>query len=142
MPRHQESKILPFAAERMYGLVADVGRYPEFLPWCLAADVREESRDHVLAELTIGWKILRESFLSHVHLSPGKIEVEYKDGPFRYLHNSWQFAPQGKNKCKIDFMVDFEFRSPMLAAVMQPLFGEAVRRMIAAFEARAEELYA
>ncbi len=127
----------------MYDMVADVAKYPEYLPWCIAVRLRDQSANHIVADLIIGWKVIRESFTSHVHLHPHDlITVEYKDGPFRYLHNEWRFTPVGKNKTRIDFMVDFEFRSHVMETIIGPLFNPAVKSMIHAFEKRAKELYA
>ena len=126
----------------MYDLVADVARYPEFLPWCIAAVIQKQTAKHIVADLVIGWKLIQESFTSHVHLHPPKsITVEYKDGPFRYLHNEWKFVEKGAGLASIDFMVDFEFKSILLDTVVGPLFIPAVETMIDAFEKRAEELY-
>jgi coenzyme Q-binding protein COQ10 len=142
MPTHAEKRVLPHQPEQLYDLVADIGRYPEFLPWCLASRIRRRDGDVIIADLVIGFKMLRERFTSQVTLYPErmKIDVTYVDGPFKHLNNHWQFLddPGG---CLIDFYVDFEFRSRFLQKMMQPLFNEAVRRMVAAFESRAEDLY-
>jgi len=141
MPTHAEQRLLPYTPEQMYALVADVERYPEFLPWCVAARIRERRADFVNAELVIGFGVFRERFTSHVKLDPpGRIDVAYVEGPFRHLDNHWIFerAPGG---CRVDFFVDFEFRSRLLQKMIEVLFGEAVRRMVAAFEARAKQLY-
>ncbi|CAE7816309.1 ratA [Symbiodinium necroappetens] len=144
MPTHAEQRVLPYEPQKLFDLVADVGRYPEFLPWCIAARVRRRESDgrRIVADLVIGFKMIRERFTSRVDLYPdtGEIHVEYVEGPFKYLNNTWQFIehPEG---CLIDFYVDFEFRSRFLQKMIQPLFNEAVRRMVAAFEARARELY-
>jgi coenzyme Q-binding protein COQ10 len=142
MPTHAEKRVLPHQPEQLYDLVADIGRYPEFLPWCLASRIRRRDGDVIIADLVIGFKMLRERFTSQVTLYPEqmKIGVTYVDGPFKHLNNHWQFLddPGG---CLIDFYVDFEFRSRFLQKMMQPLFNEAVRRMVAAFESRAEDLY-
>ena len=125
----------------MYALVADIERYPEFLPWCVAARVKERRADFINADLIIGFRMFRERFTSHVKLDPpGRIDVTYAEGPFRYLDNHWIFerAPGG---CRLDFFVDFEFKSRVLQKVIEVLFGEAVKRMVAAFEARAQQLY-
>jgi coenzyme Q-binding protein COQ10 len=125
----------------MYALVADVERYPEFLPWCMAARIRERRSDFIDADLIIGFRLFRERFTSHVKLDPpSRIDVTYAEGPFRYLDNHWTFerVPGG---CRIDFFVDFEFKSRLLQRVIQVLFGEAVKRMVAAFEGRARQLY-
>ena len=141
MPTHAEQRLLPYTPEQMYSLVADVERYPEFLPWCVAARIRERGADFIDADLVIGFRMFRERFTSHVKLEPpSRIDVTYTEGPFRYLNNHWIFerAPGG---CRIDFFVDFEFKSRMLQKVIELLFGEAVKRMVAAFESRARQLY-
>jgi coenzyme Q-binding protein COQ10 len=141
MPRHAEQRLLPYTPEQMYGLVADIERYPDFLPWCVAARITERGPDFVNADLVIGFKMIRERFTSHVKLDPpGRIDVEYAEGPFHHLNIRWLFerAPGG---CRIDFFVDFEFKSRLLQKIIEVLFGEAVRRMVAAFENRARQLY-
>ncbi|HWB48130.1 MAG TPA: type II toxin-antitoxin system RatA family toxin [Stellaceae bacterium] len=141
MPTHAEQRMVPYTPEQMYALVADIERYPEFLPWCVAARIRERRADFISADLIIGFKLFRERFTSRVRLDPPqRIGVTYAEGPFRYLNNHWIFdrVPGG---CRIDFFVDFEFKSRVLQRVIEVLFGEAVRRMVAAFEARAHQLY-
>jgi coenzyme Q-binding protein COQ10 len=141
MPTHAEQRVLPYTPEQMYTLVADIERYPEFLPWCVAARIRERRADFVSADLVIGFKMFRERFTSNVTLAPpDRIDVAYAEGPFRYLENRWNFerVPGG---CRIDFYVDFEFKSRLLQRAIELLFGEAVRRMVAAFEGRAHQLY-
>jgi len=127
----------------MFALVADIEKYPEFLPWCIGARIlrRDESAQMVLADLVIGFKALRETFTSRVYFdTPHKIKVTYEKGPFKHLDNIWNFSPNGSG-CLVSFEIDFEFRSRLLRAVMEPLFHEAVRRMVAAFESRAAALY-
>jgi coenzyme Q-binding protein COQ10 len=142
MPTHAERRQLPYTQEQLFDLVADVERYPEFLPWCLGARVRERSAATIIADLLIGFRMVRERFTSRVQLNrPSRIDVSYTDGPFRYLENHWEFIPQADGTCLIDFYVDFEFRSRMLQKLIGLLFGEAVRRMVSAFEARARQLY-
>ena len=141
MPTHAEQRLLPYTPEQMYALIADIERYPEFLPWCTAARIRERRADFICADLVIGFKMFRERFTSNVKLSPpGRIDVTYAEGPFRYLNNYWIFehVPGG---CRVDFFVDFEFKSRVLQKVIEMLFGEAVKRMVAAFEGRARQLY-
>jgi len=146
MPSHSEKRPLPYSAAQMYDLVADIGKYPEFLPWCSGARLRGERQvagSRVLeADLIISFKLFRERFTSRVTLHPetGKIEVEYLDGPFKYLVNHWHFIPT-ESGCIVDFHVDFEFRSKVLQAVIGVVFGEAMRRIVGAFEARAKALY-
>ncbi|HUH83527.1 MAG TPA: type II toxin-antitoxin system RatA family toxin, partial [Stellaceae bacterium] len=115
---------------------------PEFLPWCLAARVRERSATAITADLLIGFRMVRERFTSRVVLDrPNRIDVSYSKGPLRYLNNHWEFIAQADGGCLIDFYVDFEFRSRLLQKVIEMLFNEAVRRMVSAFEARARALY-
>jgi coenzyme Q-binding protein COQ10 len=133
--------VLPYTPEQLYALVADVEHYPEFLPWCVGARIRERQANLIVADLIIGFRMFRERFTSRVVLDPPqRIDVAYTDGPFRYLNNHWKFerVPEG---CRIDFFVDFEFKSRILQKVIEVLFGEAVRRMVAAFESRARDLY-
>jgi coenzyme Q-binding protein COQ10 len=142
MPTHAERRTLPYAPEQLFDLVADVERYPEFLPWCVGARVRERKQNAIVADLIIGYRMVRERFTSRIVLDrPGRIDVSYSEGPFRYLNNHWLFRPEPGGGCTIDFYVDFEFRSRMLQKIIELLFNEAVRRMVGAFEARARRLY-
>ncbi len=142
MPTHAERRLLPYTPEQLFDLVADVERYPEFLPWCLAARIRSRQGNVITADLLIGFKMVRERFTSRVALNRARrIDVSYEDGPFHYLNNHWEFIPQPGGKCLIDFYVDFEFRSRVLQKIIGVLFNEAVKRMVAAFEARARQLY-
>jgi coenzyme Q-binding protein COQ10 len=141
MPTHAEKKILPYTQAQLFDLVADIERYPEFLPWCVGARIRERKGDEILGDLLIGYKMVRERFTSRVVLSrPDRIDVSYSEGPFKYLTNHWLFVPQEEG-CLIDFYVDFEFRSRFLQGIVKVLFNEAVKRMVGAFEARAHALY-
>jgi len=141
MPTHAEKRFLPYTPEQVFDLVADIERYPEFLPWCVGARIREHRDNVILGDLLIGWRMVRERFTSRVTLNrPDRIDVEYTEGPFRYLKNHWviERRPGG---CLVDFYVDFEFRSRFLQGVISALFNEAVKRMVSAFEKRAKELY-
>jgi coenzyme Q-binding protein COQ10 len=142
MPTHAERKHLPYRADQLFDLVADVARYPEFLPWCTGARIRERRDDVIIADLLIGFRMIRERFTSRVTLNRSdRIDVAYSEGPFRYLENHWKFEAQADGSCIIDFYVDFEFRSRVLQRVIGALFNEAVRRMVGAFEGRARQLY-
>jgi coenzyme Q-binding protein COQ10 len=127
----------------LFDLVADIERYPEFLPWCVAIRVRQREGDTVLADMIIGYKVFRERFTSRVKLDRAnmRIDVAYTEGPFRFLSNHWVFEPDGKGKCVIDFYVDFEFRSRVMEGAFSVVFNEAVRRMVSAFEKRAKAQY-
>lgn len=142
MPTHAEKRVLPHRPDQLFALVADIEKYPEFLPWCLAARIKKREGDVIYAELVIGWKMIRERFITKdVLRPPDRIDVTYSEGPFKYLDNHWIFTPQPNNACLLDFYVDFEFRSHMLQAAMTLLFNEAVKRMVQAFEDRAKALY-
>ncbi len=142
MPSHAEKKILPFTPEQMFDMVADVGAYPEFLPWCIATRVRSSDETHLVADMVIGFKVFREQFTSRVTLErPGVIHVEYERGPFKYLKNQWNFSKSQEGGCLVDFSVEFEFRSQLLEMAIGKVFTEAVHRMVSAFEKRASVLY-
>jgi len=142
MPRHSEKRALPYTCEQVFDLVADVDRYPEFLPWCIGARVRRPEPTVIDADLIIGFKMIRERYSSRVVLDrPRRIDVVYgEEGPFRHLENHWIFQPT-ETGCIVEFYLDFEFRSRMLQRLIGVLFHEAVRRMVGAFEARAKRLY-
>lgn len=141
MPTHAERRFLPYKPEQLFELVADVERYPEFLPWCIGARVRSREGNVLTADLIIGFKMIRERFTSRVELNrPDRVDVAYTHGPLRYLNNHWIFEP-APGGCVIDFYVDFEFRSAILQRLIGALFNEAVRRMVGAFESRAHQLY-
>ena len=149
MPTHSETRQMPYSAQQMYDLIADVAKYPEFLPWCAAARIKrrweEEGIVHMDADLVISFKVFRERFTSRVRFRPdeGRIDVEYLDGPFKYLYNHWKFTPvEGDpGSCQVDFHVDFEFKSKVLQGIIGVVFNEAMQRIVRAFEARAEALY-
>jgi coenzyme Q-binding protein COQ10 len=142
MPTHAEKRVVPHKPQEMFDLVADVGRYPEFLPWCVGSRIRSREGTLLIADLIIGYKMIRERFTSRVELlnDDMRINVSYADGPFRYLNNHWVFLPH-EDGCLVDFYVDFEFKNRMLQKIMGLFFNEAVRRMVAAFEERADKLY-
>ena len=151
MPRHHESRHLPHTARQMYDLVADVGRYPEFLPWNSAARIRSRvpcaGGEVMEADLVISFKVFRERFGSRVTLQPdaetggGRILTEYIDGPFKHLKSTWTFADRPEGGCDVTFDVDFEFRNAILAGVIGLVFNEAMTRIVRAFETRAKALY-
>ena len=147
MPVHAEQKFMPYSPEQLYALVADIEKYPEFLPWCVGARIRERRPTEVIADLVIGFKMIRERFTSRVTLTPPaegvvpRIEVAYIDGPMRHMSNKWVFNAQATGGTLIDFHVEFEFRSKILETLIGALFHEAVKRMVNAFETRATKLY-
>lgn len=141
MPKHAEKRTLPYSPDELYALVADVARYPEFLPWCVGARILKRTEDELWADLMIGFKMFRETFTSRVKLLPGVIEVEYVKGPLKHLQNHWAFLPEPNGHCTIDFSVDFEFKNQLFEKLVGALFTEAVHRMVLAFEKRAQEVY-
>jgi len=142
MPTHHETRFLPQTADQLFDLVSDVEDYPNFLPWCVALRVTSNQDNIIRADMVVGFKMIREKFTSKVTLTPKeRIDVEYLDGPFRYLENRWLFTEK-EGGCEIDFFIDFEFRSRLLQKIMEPVFHEAVRRMVRVFEKRAAERYA
>lgn len=141
MPTHAEKKVLRYSQEQLFDMVADVARYPEFLPWCVGARVLSRDEHVLVADLTIGFRMFRETFRSRVGFNkPGHIHVTYENGPFRYLNNHWRFTPVAGGT-EVDFFVDFEFRSRILQVAIGVVFNEAVRLMVRAFERRAMHLY-
>ncbi|MDO5369074.1 type II toxin-antitoxin system RatA family toxin [Paracoccus sp. (in: a-proteobacteria)] len=148
MPRHAETKVLPYTAQQMYDLVADVESYPNFLPWNTAARIRSRQQqpdgsEVIEADLVISFKVFRERFGSRVTLFPDekRIDTRYLDGPFTHLHSEWDFADRPQGGCEVKFFVDFEFRNALLGKVIGVVFGEAMHRIVRAFEERAKKLY-
>lgn len=143
MLRHIEQKHLPYTVEQMFELVADVGSYQEFAPWCVASRInKRESDDVFYADLVVGYKMFRERFTSKVVLDrPRRIHIEYLKGPLKNLRNNWEFKPAPDGGCIIDFSVEFEFGNVALQALANMFFNEVVKRMVGAFESRAKQLY-
>jgi len=143
MPRHSETRALPYSPEQMFDLVADVPSYAKFLPWVSAVRVRSDSETEMVADLMVGFKSLRERFGSRVTKDrPNSIHVDYIDGPLKYLSNDWTFRSDGRGGTLLDFSVDFEFKSRIFELIAGQMFDRALRRMIGAFEERAAALYA
>ncbi|MDC3313963.1 type II toxin-antitoxin system RatA family toxin [Alphaproteobacteria bacterium] len=142
MTIHAEKRVVSHTPEQLYALVLDVQKYPQFLPWCLAARVKSQTESELTADLIIGFNMFRETFTSYVEFDSDKLEIDvrYAEGPFKHLTNNWKFLPH-EDGCEIDFYVDFEFNSRLLQSVIEALFTEAVRRMVRAFETRADKLY-
>lgn len=138
----RETRRLPYSAEQMFDLVADVAKYREFLPWVIATRVRSESDTEMLADMVVGFKSIRETFTSRVMKTrPSQIAVHYVDGPLSDLDNVWTFRAIDDTSCEIDFAVDFEFKNRVFQAIAGQYFDRAFRKMVAAFEMRAGELY-
>lgn len=148
MPTHHETRQLPYTAQQMFDLVADVGSYPQFLPWNSAARIRtrtpiEGGGELMEADLVISFKVFRERFGSRVTLWPDqkKIDTEYLDGPFKYMKSTWSFRDRPEGGCEVEFFVDFEFRNAILQGIIGVVFNEAMQRIVRAFEKRAAQLY-
>ncbi|MEC9066324.1 type II toxin-antitoxin system RatA family toxin [Pelagerythrobacter marinus] len=142
MPGIRESRTVPYSAEQMFDLVADVARYKEFLPWVIATRVRSDSEDEMIADMVVGFKSFRESFTSRVtKRRPEMIDVVYVDGPLRDLDNEWHFTDLPEGGSRIDFSVQFTFKNRVFEALAGQYFDRAFRKMVAAFEDRARDLY-
>lgn len=142
LPRISETRTLQWSAEQMFDLVADVKRYPEFLPWVVATRIRSDGETVMVADMLVGFNALREKFTSKVFKDrPRMIDVDYLDGPMRELDNKWVFRPNPDGGCTIDFTVDFAFRNAIFEALAGQYFDRAFRKMVSAFETRAAVLY-
>ena len=147
MPHFSTRRRVPHAATDMFDLVADVEKYPEFVPLCSALRVKSRTEKGgatvLVADMTVAYKIIRETFTSRVTLDRPdlRIFVEYLSGPFKRMQNRWRFVPVGDDACQIEFFIDYEFRSRALAAVMGAVFDAAFRKFAVAFEQRADEIY-
>jgi len=142
MPRHSETRHLPYSPDQLFDLVADVGRYSEFLPWVAAVRIRSDSDTLMVADLVVGFKAIKETFTSRVTKQrPHSITVEYVEGPLKYLKNDWTFEPDGRGGTLLSFCVDFAFKSRIFETIAGQMFDRALRRMIGAFEERAHILY-
>ena len=141
MPRHSETKFLPYSPEQLFELVADVASYDQFLPWVVAVRVRSSSETETLADLVVGFNAFKERFTSRVvKQRPTKICVDYVEGPLKFLHNEWEFEPANSGT-NVHFSVDFAFKSRIFESLAGAMFDRALRRMTGAFEQRAAALY-
>lgn len=147
MPQFETHRSVRHTPDQMFDLVADVERYPEFLPLCEALTVKSrKERDGkilLVADMTVGYKSIRETFTTQVLLNRAErvIDVKYIDGPFKYLTNRWRFAEAPDGGCTIDFFIDYEFKSRILGAMMGAMFDRAFRMFAEAFETRAGKIY-
>ena len=142
MPRHEETRLIPYTPVQLFELVADVSRYPEFLPWVIGSRITSRSDTALVADLIIGFKMFREKFTSKVLLEkPQHIHVDYLNGPLKYLRNDWRFNSDNNGGTVVEFFVEFEFKNRLFETIVGALFTEAVRRMVGAFEKRAAQLY-
>jgi coenzyme Q-binding protein COQ10 len=142
MPRHSETRHLPYTPEQLFDLVADVARYDEFLPWVVAVRIRSSSETETVADLVVGFNAFKERFTSRVHKErPTRVCVDYVEGPLKYLHNEWTFERAEDDGTNVGFSVDFAFKSRLFETLAGSMFDRALRRMITAFEQRAAALY-
>jgi coenzyme Q-binding protein COQ10 len=148
MPQFSTTRLVRHSAAEMFALVADVERYPEFVPLCRALKVRrriptQEGVEVLIADMTVAYKLVRESFSSRVTLDHPNLQilVEYLEGPFSHLENRWTFRPVDEHSCDVEFFIDYEFRSRTLGLLMGTMFDLAFRRFAVAFEHRADEIY-
>lgn len=148
MPQFETHHSVPHSSDQMFDLVADVERYPEFLPLCEALSIRSrkerDSKVLLIADMTVGYKAIRETFTTQVLLNRAEhvIDVKYIDGPFKYLDNRWRFEDRPEGGCTIHFFIDYEFKSRILGALMGSMFDRAFRMFSEAFETRAAKIYA
>ncbi|MGE7369301.1 type II toxin-antitoxin system RatA family toxin [Neorhizobium sp. NPDC001467] len=148
MPKFENHRPVRHTPEKMYALVADIEKYPEFLPLCEALTVRtrkeRDGKELLVADMTVGYKAIKETFTTQVLLNPAEqaIDVKYVEGPFKYLDNRWRFEADGSGGCIVHFFIDYEFKSMILGAVMGSMFDRAFRMFAEAFEARADKIYA
>lgn len=148
MPRFETTRVVPYTTEQMFAVVADVEKYPLFLPMCESLHVRSRTETDgattLVATMGIGYKAIRENFTTRVVLlpqqSPPRIDVSYLDGPFKHLDNRWRFEPRDTGSA-VHFWIDYEFRSAMLGLVMGAVFDKAFRKFAEAFEDRARAVY-
>lgn len=142
MLTHSEQRFLPYTPEQMFDLVLDIEKYPEFLPWCVAARITKRTGDALFADVVVGYKMFRETFTSRVAFTrPERVDVEYQKGPMKHLENHWLFHPHN-NGCLVNFHVSFEFKSKIFQSVISQFFDKAISKMVNAFEERARNLYA
>lgn len=149
MPHYTDTQYSPYSPRQIYDLVADVPRYPEFIPWCRAARILSRESDYVFhAQLVVAYKALSESYTSRVELEPGggehsphSIHVRMTEGPFHHLTNEWRIEPIEEGGTAIHFELDFDFRSKLLSSLINAFFGKAVSHMAEAFKQRADDLY-
>ena len=147
MPQFETTRQIRHAPDKMFALVADIEKYPEFLPLCTGLTVRsrkeKDGRTLLVADMSVGYKAIRETFTTQVYLQPDErlIDVKYIDGPFKYLENRWRFDPGSGGGTEVHFFIDYEFKSRILSALMGSMFDRAFRMFSDAFEKRADALY-
>ncbi|ADY64315.1 MULTISPECIES: type II toxin-antitoxin system RatA family toxin [Rhizobium/Agrobacterium group] len=148
MPQFETHRLVKHSPDRMYDLVADVEKYPQFLPLCEALVIRSrkerDGKTLLVADMTVGYKAIRETFTTQVLLNPAEraIDVKYIDGPFKYLDNRWRFEASAEGGSAIHFFIEYEFKNRLLGAVMGSMFDRAFRMFAEAFETRADKIYA
>lgn len=142
MPSHEEKRVLPYTSEQLFDLVMDIEKYPQFLPWCLAARINSRAKNDLSADVIVGYGPFRERFSSRVHFTrPKEIEVDYLNGPMSQLQNKWIFRDLKGGQCEVDFFIDFSLKTKLFEKIVDQFFHRALVKMINAFEVRAAELY-
>ncbi len=148
MPQFANKRRVRHSAEKMFDLVADVEKYPQFVPLCKSLKIRQRTQlqggsEVIVADMTVAFQLISESFTSRVTLDSSnlKILVEYLKGPFSKLENRWSFEPKGADACDVGFFIAYEFKNRMLAVLMGAMFDVAFHQFAAAFEKRADEVY-
>ena len=143
MLSYRETKVLNFSADQLFEMVSDVRLYPDFLPWCVGSRVQTKTKTQMVADLVIGFSVFRERFTSQISMDPEihKIDTKLIKGPFKNLSNHWKFTELETGGTEVEFAVEFEFKSRILQRAIEPMFAQAQKRMVTAFEKRAHELY-
>lgn len=140
MPRHEEQRVLPYSRDFIFDIIADVAKYPEFLPWCEATRIYQQKPDGFMADVVIGFKMFRESWTSEIKLDrPERVTATYIKGPMKHLTNLWVLTPHAEGTL-VDFVIDFEFKNQLLQKVLSPFFEETTHKMMMAFDKRAAAL--
>ena len=143
MPTHQEERLLPYTSRQLFDLVADVEKYPLFLPWCISCNITKKTINFIEADMTVGFKMIKEKFKTRVFLNSDNltIDIEYLQGPFEYLQNQWRFKDYANNCCQLIFSIHYKFKSAFLQGLSAVFFTESLRKLTKAFENRAHQLY-
>jgi coenzyme Q-binding protein COQ10 len=142
MGKRTTSTKVQYSAQQMYDLVVDMDRYPDFIPWLAKSRKYDEQGDQFMSEMTFSFKGMRETFKTRDTIIPGKkITISNISGPFKHLESEWTFSDSPSGGCVIDFFIDFRFKSRLVEMALGPVFGEASKRMVDAFRARADDIY-
>ncbi|GMR08986.1 MAG: type II toxin-antitoxin system RatA family toxin [Gammaproteobacteria bacterium] len=142
MPIVNKSALVPYSPQCMFDIVNDVNAYPEFLPWCRAAEILEQDEDELTARLLLAKGSIKKSFITKNRIQPGKmIEIRLVEGPFKHLQGFWRFEPLGEDGCKISVDMEFEFAGKLLSMTVGPVFNQIANSLLDAFIERARQIY-